>query len=82
MESYSTLMNSALRKLLSAFETWRNEDQETPAEAAHEIEALRTGVYTLSTAEEVAVAEGLQQADRGQFVDDARIRALWKRAGL
>ncbi|RBP03765.1 hypothetical protein DFR50_14212 [Roseiarcus fermentans] len=75
-------MNSTLRKLLPAIEAWPDEDQEALAEAAREIEAVRTGVYILSPAEEAAVAEGLKQADEGLFVDDGRIRALWKSAGL
>ena len=75
-------MNTALQKLVPRIETWPDEDQEALAEAAREIEALRTGMYTLSPAEDAAVDEGLQQADRGQFADDARIRVLWKRAGL
>ena len=73
-------MNPALQKLLPAIETWPDEDQEALAEAAREIEALRAGVYALSPAEEAAIAEGLEEADRGLFADDARIEALWKRA--
>ena len=75
-------MNTALQRLLPSIETWPDEDQEALAEAAREIEALRTGIYALSPAEEAAVAEGLEQADRGIFADDAGIRALWGRAGL
>ncbi len=75
-------MNANLQKLLPAIETWPDEDQEALAEAAREIAALRTGVYALSPAEDVAVAEGLDQADEGAFADDARIQALWRRAGL
>jgi len=43
---------------------------------------MRTGVYAMSPAEEAAVAEGLAQAERGEFAGDARIAELWKRAGL
>jgi hypothetical protein len=75
-------MNSALKKLLPAIEAWPDEDQEALAEAAREIEALRTGVYVMSPSEEAAVSEGLLQADRGDFADDQRIRDVWKRAGL
>ena len=75
-------MNSALQKLLPAIESWPDEDQEALAEAAREIEALRTGVYRLSAPEDAAVAQGLREADHGRFADDARIQALWKRAGL
>lgn len=75
-------MNSALKKLLPTIEAWPDEDQEALAEAAREIEALRTGVYVMSPSEEAAVSEGLLQADRGDFADDRRIREVWKRAGL
>jgi hypothetical protein len=82
IECYISRMNTALQKLLPAIESWPDEDQEALAEAAREIQALRTGVYALSPGEDAAVAEGLLQAERGEFADDARIRALWKRAGL
>ncbi len=72
-------MNSTLQTLLPAIERWPEEDQEALAEAAREIEALRTGVYTMSPAEEAAVAEGLAQAERGDFASDARIAELWNR---
>jgi hypothetical protein len=75
-------MNSTLQKLLPAIERWPEEDQEALAEAAREIEALRTGVYVMSPSEETAVAEGLEQAERGELASEERIRSLWKRAGL
>ena len=82
MQCYAAPMNTALQKLLPSIATWPDEDQEALAEAAREIEALRTGVYALSPAEDAAVSEGLSQADRDRFADDAQILALWKRAGL
>ncbi len=75
-------MNPALKTLLPTIESWPEEDQEALAEAAREIESLRAGVYSLSPAEDAAVAEGIAQAERGEFADDAQIRALWKHAGL
>jgi hypothetical protein len=74
-------MISTLQKLLPTIEKWPEEDQEALAEAAREIEAMRTGVYELSLAEEAAVLDGLAQADRGEFASDGRIAELWKRAG-
>lgn len=74
-------MNSTLQKLLPAIEQWPEEDQEALAEAAREIEALRTGVYSMSPDEEAAVAEGLAQAERGEFASDAQIAEVWKRFG-
>jgi hypothetical protein len=75
-------MNSTLKRLLPAIESWPDEDQEALAEAAREIEALRTGVYRMSSAEEAAVAEGFAQAERREFGSDAGIAELWRRAGL
>jgi hypothetical protein len=75
-------MNPALQKLLPSIASWPEEDQEALVEAAREIEALRAGVYIMSPGEEEAVQQGLTQADRNEFADDGRIRALWKRAGL
>jgi predicted transcriptional regulator len=74
-------MNSTLQKLLPAIEQWPDEDQEALAEAAREIEAWRTGVYSMSTEEEAAVAEGLAQADRGEFASDDQVAEIWKRFG-
>ena len=51
-------MNSVLKKLMPSIEAWPDEDQEALAEAAREIEALRTGVYIMSPSEEAAVSEG------------------------
>jgi hypothetical protein len=74
-------MNSTLQRMLPAIEHWPEEDQEALAEAAREIEALRTGVYSMSTEEEAAVAEALAQAERGEFVGDEQIAEVWKRFG-
>ena len=74
-------MNSTLQRLLPVIEQWPDEDQEALAEAAREIEALRTGVYSTSAEEEAAAAEGLAQAERGEFVSDEQIAEVWKRFG-
>ena len=74
-------MNSTLQKLLPAIERWPDEDQEALAEAAREIAALRTCVYSMSMDEEAAVAEGLAQAERGEFASDDQVAEVWKRFG-
>jgi predicted transcriptional regulator len=71
----------ALKQMLPSIENWPAEDQEALAEAARAIEAERTGVYAMTDDEEAAVAEGLAQADCGEFAADERIAALWKRFG-
>jgi len=66
-------MNETLREVLEHAATWPREDQEELAEFAREIEARRTGVYTMSDEERIAVGRGLAEADRGEFVSDERI---------
>ena len=75
-------MNVGLRELLPIIETWSEEDQLALVEAAREIEAFRGGLYTMSSEEGAVVAEGLAEAERGEFASEERINALWKRVGL
>jgi predicted transcriptional regulator len=69
-------MIASLKDMLPAIETWPDQDQQALLEAAREIEAARTGVYVLTPEEERAVAEGLAQADHGEFATDEEIAAL------
>lgn len=59
-----------LKDVLEQAETWPQQDQEELAEYAREIQARRTGEYTMSDKERAAVRRGLAQADRGEFVSD------------
>jgi predicted transcriptional regulator len=61
--------------------TWPPEDQNELAEYAREIEARRTGIYTMSDDERSAVARGLAEADRGEFVPDELVAEADKRHG-
>jgi predicted transcriptional regulator len=61
--------------------TWPPEDQNELAEYAREIEARRTGIYTMSDDERSAVARGLAEADRGEFVSDELVAEADKRHG-
>jgi predicted transcriptional regulator len=71
---YNREMNT-LKDVLEHAATWPQEDQDKLAEYAREIEARRTGIYTLSDDERLAVAKGLAEADRGEFVPDATVRS-------
>ena len=75
-------MNATLKELLPVIEDWPDEDQATLAQYALEIEARRAGRYVLNDEERTAVREGLAQAERGEFVPDERIAAMWKRFGV
>ena len=57
-------MNRLLKEVFEHAETWPPEDQEELAEYAREIEARRTGIYTMSDDERAAVGKGLAEADR------------------
>jgi len=72
-------MNRILKEVIEHAETWPLEDQQELAESAREIEARRTGVYTMSDDERVAVQKGLAEADRGEFVSEELIAEADKR---
>jgi hypothetical protein len=72
-------MNKTLREVLEHAATWPREDQDELAEYAREIEARRTGIYTMSDEERIAVRRGLAEADRGEFVSDDRLAEADKR---
>jgi predicted transcriptional regulator len=74
-------MNRLLKEVFEHADTWPQEDQEELAEYAREIEARRTGIYTMSDDERAAVWKGLAEADRGEFVSDELISEADKRHG-
>ena len=76
---YADRMNRLLKEVIEHAATWPLEDQEELAEYAREIEARRTGVYTLSDQERLAVGKGLAEADSGQFVSEERVAEADKR---
>jgi hypothetical protein len=67
------MTTNLLKMVLEHAATWPVEDQNELAEYAREIEARRTGVYTMSDDERTAVSRGLAEADRGEFVADERV---------
>ncbi len=73
------MTTKALKEVLEHAATWPVEDQNDLAEYAREIEARRTGVYTMSADERTAVGRGLAEADRGEFVADEVIAEADKR---
>lgn len=72
-------MIAVLKHVMELARTWPQEDQEALAEAAREIKALRDGVYILDPDERAAIEEGLAQARRGEFADEAEMEGFWKR---
>lgn len=72
-------MNKILQDVFEHAANWPLEDQEELAEYAREIEARRTGIYTMSDDERAAVRIGLAEADRGEFVPDDLVAKADKR---
>ena len=76
---YDDRMNKILKEVIEHAESWPVEDQQELAEYAREIEARRTGVYSMSDDERAAVGKGLAEADRGEFVTDEIVAEADKR---
>jgi predicted transcriptional regulator len=75
------MTTKSLKDVLEHAGNWPVEDQDELAEYALEIEARRTGIYTMSDDERIAVRKGLAQADRGEFVADELVAEADKRHG-
>jgi hypothetical protein len=76
------MTTKTLQDVLEHAATWPLEDQDELAEYAREIEARRTGIYTMSDGERIAVSRAMAQADRGEFVSDELVAEADKRRGL
>jgi hypothetical protein len=73
------MMTKTLKDLLEDAETWPREDQDELAESAREIQARRTGLYTMSDDEQTAVDKRMAEADQGKFVSDEVVAEADKR---
>jgi len=71
-----------INAVLYSVRSWSEQDREELAELAREIEARRSGVYVMSDEERTAVQEGLDQAQRSEFVSDDEMDAFWKKYGV
>lgn len=58
------------------------EDQQAYAAGVLEQIAAANNVFQVPEGHRDAIAEGLEQAKRGEFVSDEEIAALWKKMGL
>jgi predicted transcriptional regulator len=58
------------------------ERQAYVAEVLEQIAAAGSDVFTVPEEHRAAVLEGLEQAERGEFMNDDEMTALWKKCGL
>ena len=52
------------------------------AEVLEQIAAAGADLFRVPEEDRAAVLEGLEQSERGEFVSDEEMAALWKRCGL
>ena len=52
------------------------------AEVLEHIAAAGSEVFTVPDGHRAAVLEGLEQSERGEFVSDDEMAALWRKCGL
>jgi predicted transcriptional regulator len=74
-----------MKVLEDAFEKVRKlpeERQAYVAEVLEQIAAAGSDSFSVPEAHRAAVLEGLEQAERGEFVGDDEMAALWKKCGL
>ena len=75
-------MSQNARQILDRVSAWPQEDVDELEEMARAIEARRTGVYDVTSEEEVAIREGLAELERGEWASEEAMRAFWVRCGV
>ena len=72
-------MSQQLTELIKRVKTWPAWRQQDVARMIEAMEESGTEVYRLSDEERLLVDEGLDQANRGQFVSDEDMEKFWHR---
>ena len=75
------MTREAIKAVLERVLTWPKERQEEAAAILLLLEAQDGESYDPDDEEWAAVQEGLAEAQRGEFVPDEEIEALWNRYG-
>ena len=70
-----------IKEILDRVLSWPPELQRTAVYLLLDLEAEFEGVYRPSAEEGAAIREGLEQAERGEFVTDEEMAALWRKFG-
>jgi hypothetical protein len=79
---YNSCMSAkTLKDVLQRLETWPPEAQAEAVQSLLNIEEKHTGVYRVSDEEWADLQEGIEQANRGEFVPDELIAESDKRHG-
>ena len=70
-------MSQTAKDILRRIETWPEEDQVELAEVARDIEARRTGVYSVTLEELEAIDEALAQIAHGHLATEEEVEAAF-----
>jgi hypothetical protein len=79
---YSWPMMKILEDAIEKVRKLPEERQAYVAEVLEQIAAAGNDVFVVPDEHRAAVLEGLGQAERGEFVNDEEMAALWKKCGL
>jgi hypothetical protein len=75
-------MMKVLEEAIEKVRKLPEERQAYVAEVLEQIAAAGSDVFIVPDGHRDAVLEGLGQAERGEFMDDDEMAALWKKCGL
>ena len=75
-------MIKVLEEAIEKIRKLPQERQVYVAEVLEQIAAAGSDVFDVPEEHRAAVLEGLGQAERGEFVSDEEMAALWKKCGL
>jgi predicted transcriptional regulator len=75
-------MTKVLEEAVAKVRKLPEEQQAYAAEILEHIVSAGSDVFVVPELHKAAVLEGLGQAERGEFVSDDEMAALWKKCGL
>ena len=75
-------MMKVLEEAIAKVRNLPEERQAYAAEVLEQIAAAGSDPFVVPEGHRAAVLEGLGQAERGEFVSDDEMAALWKKCGL
>jgi hypothetical protein len=79
---YGVPMTKVLEDAIEKVRQLPADRQAYVAEVLEQIAAAGSEVFPVPDGHRAAVLEGLEQAERGEFVSDDEMAALWRRCGL
>ena len=79
---YTATMMKVLEEAIAKVRKLPEERQVYAAEVLEQIAAAGGDPFVVPAGHRAAVLEGLGQAERGEFVSDDEMVALWKKCGL